>query len=85
MAAVRSSKGRPEPGVVQSAHSLSRRAERVLNIAVPCTLHSLTSVHGYPQLPAISLQTRSPYGWWDPQERKNFDEVVSVINGGHGR
>lgn len=36
------------------------------------------TVHGYPQLPAINLQTRSPYGWWDQQERKNFDEVVSI-------
>ncbi|EKD00334.1 hypothetical protein A1Q2_05392 [Trichosporon asahii var. asahii CBS 8904] len=36
-------------------------------------------LHGYPQLPAINLQSRSPYGWWDQQERKNFDEVVSII------
>lgn len=44
----------------------------------PIALADIT-VHGYPQLPAINLQHRSPYGWWDQQERKNFDEVVSII------
>lgn len=47
-----------------------------------CTGNDITladiTVHGYPQLPAINLQSRSPYGWWDQQERKNFDEVVSI-------
>ncbi|KLT43981.1 hypothetical protein CC85DRAFT_284023 [Cutaneotrichosporon oleaginosum] len=33
-------------------------------------------LHGYPQLPEVSLQLREPFGWWDIQERKNFDEVV---------
>ncbi|KAL7421825.1 hypothetical protein Q5752_003596 [Cryptotrichosporon argae] len=32
-------------------------------------------LHGYPQLPYVSLQTREPFGWWDRQERKNFGEV----------
>ncbi|RXK36922.1 hypothetical protein M231_05824 [Tremella mesenterica] len=33
-------------------------------------------LNGYPQLPYVSLQSRSPFGWWDQQERKNFGEVV---------
>ncbi|BEI86757.1 hypothetical protein CcaverHIS002_0701030 [Cutaneotrichosporon cavernicola] len=33
-------------------------------------------LHGYPQLPEVSLQLREPFGWWDIQERKNFDEPV---------
>ena len=30
----------------------------------------------YPQLPDISRQTRSPTGWWDIQNRRNFGETV---------
>ncbi|WOO80110.1 uncharacterized protein LOC62_03G003621 [Vanrija pseudolonga] len=33
-------------------------------------------LNGYPQLPYVSLQTREPFGWWDIQERKNFNELV---------
>ncbi|KAL7004251.1 hypothetical protein EMMF5_006196 [Cystobasidiomycetes sp. EMM_F5] len=31
---------------------------------------------GYPQLPQISRQHRSPRGWWDRQERINFNETL---------
>ncbi|KAL8276607.1 hypothetical protein RQP46_010956 [Phenoliferia psychrophenolica] len=31
---------------------------------------------GYPKLSTASRQTRSPYGWWDSQERVNFGEPV---------
>lgn len=37
------------------------------------------AVNGYPQLPYVSLQQREPFGWWDRQERKNFNEVVSLL------
>lgn len=42
----------------------------------PPSQHPLTTVNGYPQLPEETLQKRSPWGWWDQQERKNFEEVV---------
>lgn len=32
----------------------------------------------YPNLPDISYQRRQHKGWWDPQERRNFGEPVSV-------
>ncbi|KAI8377958.1 uncharacterized protein BYT42DRAFT_572319 [Radiomyces spectabilis] len=39
----------------------------------------------YPNLPRNSNQVRGPYGWWDPQDRRNFgeplheeDEIFSV-------
>ncbi|RCH85944.1 hypothetical protein CU098_009835, partial [Rhizopus stolonifer] len=39
----------------------------------------------YPNLPRNSLQARGPYGWWDPQDKRNFgeplheeDEIMSV-------
>ncbi|EIW84326.1 hypothetical protein CONPUDRAFT_50068 [Coniophora puteana RWD-64-598 SS2] len=31
----------------------------------------------YPDLPWVSNQQRSPYGWWDPQMRRNFNEPAS--------
>lgn len=30
----------------------------------------------YPKLPTTSRQARNPLGWWDTQERINFDEPV---------
>jgi len=33
----------------------------------------------YPDLPAISAQEKSPYGWWDPQDRRNKEETVGLI------
>jgi NADH dehydrogenase (ubiquinone) 1 beta subcomplex subunit 8 len=30
----------------------------------------------YPNLPRNSTQARGPYGWWDPQDRRNFGETV---------
>lgn len=38
--------------------------------------YSLT-VDGYPELPYVSIQKRVAKGWWDNQERKNFNETVS--------
>lgn len=32
----------------------------------------------YPNLPDISYQRRQHKGWWDPQERRNYGEPVSV-------
>jgi NADH dehydrogenase (ubiquinone) 1 beta subcomplex subunit 8 len=31
----------------------------------------------YPNLPRISAQTRGPFGWDDPQDKRNFGETVS--------
>jgi NADH dehydrogenase (ubiquinone) 1 beta subcomplex subunit 8 len=31
----------------------------------------------YPNLPHISAQTRGPFGWDDPQDKRNFGEPVS--------
>ncbi|KZS94258.1 Ndufb8, NADH dehydrogenase 19kDa subunit [Sistotremastrum niveocremeum HHB9708] len=33
-------------------------------------------LNGYPELPRTSLQTRSPYGWWDIQGRRNYGETL---------
>ena len=30
----------------------------------------------YPNLPRNSTQARGPYGWWDPQDKRNFGETV---------
>ncbi|KAI9492064.1 hypothetical protein BDB00DRAFT_830040 [Zychaea mexicana] len=30
----------------------------------------------YPNLPRWSAQTRGPFGWWDPQDKRNFGEPV---------
>ncbi|KAI9309364.1 hypothetical protein BJ944DRAFT_258691 [Cunninghamella echinulata] len=30
----------------------------------------------YPNLPRKSVQTRGPFGWWDPQDKRNFGEPV---------
>ncbi|KAG0746262.1 hypothetical protein G6F57_008668 [Rhizopus arrhizus] len=30
----------------------------------------------YPNLPRNSTQARGPYGWWDPQDRRNFGETL---------
>lgn len=30
----------------------------------------------YPNLPRISAQTRGPFGWDDPQDKRNFGEAV---------
>lgn len=30
----------------------------------------------YPNLPRISAQTRGPFGWDDPQDKRNFGEPV---------
>lgn len=42
-------------------------------------------LNGYPRLPFVSRQTLPPYGWWDPQMRRNFgdplheeDELLSM-------
>lgn len=32
----------------------------------------------YPNLPHLSSQIRSPFGWDDNQDRRNFGEPVSV-------
>lgn len=37
-------------------------------------------VDGYPELPYVSIQKRVPKGWWDQQERKNFNETVSSFS-----
>ncbi|KAI0034231.1 hypothetical protein K488DRAFT_77386 [Vararia minispora EC-137] len=29
----------------------------------------------YPKLPDVNKQHRSPYGWWDPQLRRNLGEL----------
>jgi NADH dehydrogenase (ubiquinone) 1 beta subcomplex subunit 8 len=31
----------------------------------------------YPNLPRISTQSRGPFGWDDPQDKRNFGETVS--------
>ena len=33
----------------------------------------------YPDLPYEYKQRRSPYGWDDPQMRRNFGELVSIL------
>jgi NADH dehydrogenase (ubiquinone) 1 beta subcomplex subunit 8 len=30
----------------------------------------------YPNLPRMTAQVRGPYGWWDPQDKRNFGEDV---------
>ncbi|ORX62370.1 hypothetical protein DM01DRAFT_1315817 [Hesseltinella vesiculosa] len=30
----------------------------------------------YPNLPQYSAQSRGPFGWWDPQDKRNFGEDV---------
>ncbi|KAI8138993.1 hypothetical protein BJV82DRAFT_628635 [Fennellomyces sp. T-0311] len=30
----------------------------------------------YPNLPRWSTQARGPFGWWDPQDKRNFGEPV---------
>ncbi|KAI7856821.1 hypothetical protein BDC45DRAFT_502389 [Circinella umbellata] len=30
----------------------------------------------YPNLPRWSTQSRGPFGWWDPQDKRNFGEAV---------
>ena len=30
----------------------------------------------YPDLPPISAQEKSPFGWWDPQDKRNREETV---------
>ncbi|SAM01316.1 hypothetical protein [Absidia glauca] len=30
----------------------------------------------YPNLPRWSHQSRGPFGWWDPQDKRNFGETV---------
>ncbi|KAI9266529.1 hypothetical protein BDA99DRAFT_505932 [Phascolomyces articulosus] len=30
----------------------------------------------YPNLPRWSAQSRGPFGWWDPQDKRNFGETV---------
>ncbi|KAI9318202.1 hypothetical protein BX666DRAFT_2018875 [Dichotomocladium elegans] len=30
----------------------------------------------YPNLPRWSTQARGPYGWWDPQDKRNFGETL---------
>jgi NADH dehydrogenase (ubiquinone) 1 beta subcomplex subunit 8 len=30
----------------------------------------------YPNLPRMTTQVRGPYGWWDPQDKRNFGEDV---------
>ena len=34
---------------------------------------------GYPELPYVSKQRRSPFGWDDPQMRRNFGEPVCAF------
>ena len=34
----------------------------------------------YPNLPRISAQERGPFGWDDPQDKRNFGEPVSFLN-----
>ena len=31
----------------------------------------------YPNLPSISSQRREHFGWWDMQDRRNYNEPVS--------
>jgi NADH dehydrogenase (ubiquinone) 1 beta subcomplex subunit 8 len=33
----------------------------------------------YPNLPRWSHQSRGPFGWWDPQDKRNFGETVSLF------
>ncbi|KAI8081456.1 uncharacterized protein BX664DRAFT_340435 [Halteromyces radiatus] len=30
----------------------------------------------YPNLPRNSTQARGPFGWWDPQDKRNFGETL---------
>ena len=34
----------------------------------------------YPVLPWTSAQVRSPYGWWDTQDRRNKEDPVCINN-----
>jgi hypothetical protein len=51
----------------------------VWNIADWCFLLFRLIVDGYPELPYVSIQKRVAKGWWDNQERKNFNETVSSL------
>lgn len=53
----------------------SVRAESTLNTG---EVLEDPQIGDYPNLPRYSAQTRGPYGWWDPQDKRNFGETVSI-------
>lgn len=54
----------------------SVRAESTLNTG---EVLEDPQIGDYPNLPRYSAQTRGPYGWWDPQDKRNFGETVSLV------
>ncbi|CDH57843.1 nadh-ubiquinone oxidoreductase ashi subunit (ci-ashi or ndufb8) domain-containing protein [Lichtheimia corymbifera JMRC:FSU:9682] len=51
----------------------SVRAESTLNTG---EVLEDPQIGDYPNLPRYSAQTRGPYGWWDPQDKRNFGETL---------
>ena len=77
------------PLVAARRHATSARATATRHIA---PLHSSSSARAevltdkdpqlgdYPELPFENLQRRKyDPGWWDPQEKRNFGETVSLL------
>ena len=57
-------------------------AQSVRNYAVPSTEFKPSDdpqLAGYPELPFVSKQRRSPFGWEDAQMRRNFGEPVRAL------
>eukprot|EP00048_Salpingoeca_helianthica_P014879 m.224007 g.224007 ORF g.224007 m.224007 type:complete len:121 (+) comp16376_c0_seq1:1-363(+) len=36
----------------------------------------IRQIGNYPDFPAVSSQVKSPHGFWDPQDRRNFGDKV---------
>lgn len=60
--------------VRQQPMRMAMRAQSTLNTG---EVLEDPQIGDYPNLPRYSTQTRGPYGWWDPQDKRNFGETVS--------
>jgi hypothetical protein len=38
----------------------------------------IRQIGNYPDFPAVSSQVKSPHGFWDPQDRRNFGDKVPL-------
>lgn len=71
---------RPARGIRAVQQGLIANAVRTYKTPVsyvPETPSKDPQLAGYPELPYVSKQRRQPYGWDDPQMRRNFGETVS--------
>ncbi|CDH56272.1 nadh-ubiquinone oxidoreductase ashi subunit (ci-ashi or ndufb8) domain-containing protein [Lichtheimia corymbifera JMRC:FSU:9682] len=59
--------------VRQQPMRMAMRAQSTLNTG---EVLEDPQIGDYPNLPRYSTQTRGPYGWWDPQDKRNFGETV---------